>query len=42
VPGPPDDRREEDPDVGVRLVNQDPCHGPSFGGPGSKRGPGGV
>src|SRR5262245_29174113 len=42
VPSPPDNSREEDPDVGVRFVNQDPCHSPSFGGPGSKGGFGPV
>jgi hypothetical protein len=42
VPGPPDDSREEDPDVRVRLVNQDPRHGPTLGRAGSKGGGGRV
>jgi hypothetical protein len=42
VPGPPDDRREKDPDVGVRFVDQDPCHGLTFDRSGSKGASGGV
>jgi hypothetical protein len=42
VTGSPDDCLEEDPDVRVRLVDQDPCHVLTFGGCGSKAACGGV
>jgi hypothetical protein len=42
VPGSPDDRLEEDPDVWVWFVDQDPRHGWSFGGRGSNAASGTV
>jgi hypothetical protein len=31
VTGSPDDRLEQDPEVGMGLADQDPCHGSSVG-----------